>query len=67
MVVALILLMNPEDMKLLGLSFYYHDSAACLLVDGVPIAMSEEERFSRKSMTMIFHNLQLILCLRRAV
>ncbi len=40
--------MNPEDMKLLGLSFYYHDSAACLLVDGVPIAMSEEERFSRK-------------------
>ena len=36
------------DMKVLGLSFFYHDSAACLLVDGVPVAMSEEERFSRR-------------------
>lgn len=35
-------------MKILGLSFYYHDSAACLLVDGLPVAMAQEERFSRK-------------------
>ena len=35
-------------MKILGLSFFYHDSAACLLVDGVPLAMAEEERFSRE-------------------
>lgn len=35
-------------MKILGLSFFYHDAAACLLVDGVPVAMAEEERFSRK-------------------
>ena len=35
-------------MKILGLSFFYHDSAACLLVDGQPAAMAEEERFSRK-------------------
>jgi carbamoyltransferase len=35
-------------MKILGLSFFYHDAAACLLIDGVPVAMSEEERFSRK-------------------
>ncbi|MDD5144798.1 MAG: carbamoyltransferase N-terminal domain-containing protein [Candidatus Pacebacteria bacterium] len=35
-------------MKILGLSFFYHDSAAALLVDGVPVAMSQEERFSRK-------------------
>ncbi|MAF80287.1 hypothetical protein CL629_04400 [bacterium] len=34
-------------MKILGLSFFYHDSAAVLLVDGVPVAMAEEERFSR--------------------
>ncbi len=35
-------------MKVLGLSFFYHDSAAALLVDGRPVAMAEEERFSRK-------------------
>lgn len=35
-------------MKILGLSFFYHDSAAVLLVDGKPVAMAEEERFSRK-------------------
>ena len=34
-------------MKILGLSFYYHDASAALLVDGVPVAMAEEERFSR--------------------
>jgi len=34
--------------KILGLSFFYHDSAAALLVDGMPVAMSEEERFSRR-------------------
>ncbi|MEK7536895.1 MAG: carbamoyltransferase N-terminal domain-containing protein [Patescibacteria group bacterium] len=34
--------------KILGLSFYYHDSAAALLINGVPRAMAEEERFSRK-------------------
>ncbi len=35
-------------MKILGLSFFYHDSAAALLIDGLPRAMAEEERFSRK-------------------
>lgn len=35
-------------MKILGLSFFYHDAAAALVVDGVPVAMAEEERFSRK-------------------
>lgn len=34
--------------KILGLSFFYHDAAAALLIDGVPVAMAEEERFSRK-------------------
>jgi carbamoyltransferase len=34
--------------KILGLSFFYHDAAAALIVDGKPIAMAEEERFSRK-------------------
>jgi len=34
--------------KILGLSFFYHDAAAVLLPDGIPVAMAEEERFSRK-------------------
>ena len=33
---------------ILGLSAYYHDSAACLLIDGEIIAAAQEERFSRK-------------------
>lgn len=40
--------MSNSPHKILGLSFFYHDSAAVLLVDGQPIAMAEEERFSRK-------------------
>ncbi len=34
-------------MNILGLSFYYHDSAAALVQDGVLVAAAEEERFSR--------------------
>lgn len=33
---------------ILGLSAFYHDSAACLLVDGKIVAAAQEERFSRK-------------------
>jgi carbamoyltransferase len=40
--------MKDNSVKILGLSFYYHDAAAVLLIDGIPVAMSEEERFSRK-------------------
>ncbi|MGK7877326.1 MAG: carbamoyltransferase [Xenococcaceae cyanobacterium] len=35
-------------MKILGISAYYHDSAAALLVDGELVAAAQEERFSRK-------------------
>jgi carbamoyltransferase len=34
-------------MRIVGLSAYYHDSAAALIVDGVPVAAAQEERFSR--------------------
>lgn len=34
-------------MNILGLSFFYHDSAAALIVNGVLVAAAEEERFSR--------------------
>ena len=32
---------------ILGLSCYYHDSAACLLADGAIVAAAQQERFSR--------------------
>lgn len=35
-------------MKILGISAYYHDSAACLVVDGLILAAAQEERFTRK-------------------
>ncbi|MDP6933852.1 MAG: carbamoyltransferase N-terminal domain-containing protein, partial [Myxococcota bacterium] len=35
-------------MYLLGLSCFYHDSAACLLKDGVPVAAASEQAFTRK-------------------
>ena len=33
--------------SILGISAFYHDSAACLVVDGDIIAAAQEERFSR--------------------
>ncbi|MEO8277834.1 MAG: carbamoyltransferase N-terminal domain-containing protein, partial [Thermoanaerobaculia bacterium] len=35
-------------MRILGLSAYYHDSAACLVVDGEIVAAAQEERFTRR-------------------
>ena len=41
-------------MHILGISAFYHDSAACLLKDGEIIAAAQEERFTRKNMTLVF-------------
>ena len=35
-------------MRILGISAYYHDSAACICIDGKPVAAAQEERFTRK-------------------
>jgi len=35
-------------MKILGISCFYHDSAACLVCDGEIISAAQEERFTRK-------------------
>ena len=35
-------------MYILGLSCFYHDSAICLLKDGVPVAAVDEQSFTRK-------------------
>ena len=35
-------------MNILGISCFYHDSASCLLRDGLIVGAAQEERFSRK-------------------
>jgi carbamoyltransferase len=35
-------------MKILGISAHYHDAAAALVIDGVPVAAVQEERLSRR-------------------
>ena len=35
-------------MKILGVSAHYHDSAAALVIDGVPVCAVQEERLSRR-------------------
>ena len=34
--------------NILGISAFYHDSAACLVHDGEIVAAAQEERFTRK-------------------
>jgi carbamoyltransferase len=34
-------------MKILGISCFYHDSAACIVEDGTIVAAAQEERFTR--------------------
>lgn len=50
-------------MNILGISAYYHDSAACLLVDGKIIAAAQEERFSRKKHDSGFPKHAIAYCL----
>merc|ERR1712185_74329 len=35
-------------MYILGLSCFYHDAAACLIKDGVPVGAVDEQAFTRK-------------------
>lgn len=53
-------------MYILGISCYYHDSAAVIIKDGVLIAASEEERFSRKKHDSSFPKLSIEFCLKKA-
>ncbi len=53
-------------MNILGISCFYHDAAAALLVDGRLIAASEEERFSRKKHDAGFPKLAIQFCLDEA-
>jgi len=53
-------------MYTLGISCYYHDSAACILKDGRVIAAVEEERFSRKKFDDGYPVLAIDWCLKEA-
>jgi carbamoyltransferase len=53
-------------MHILGISCYYHDSAAALLEDGVLIAAAEEERFTRRKHDFGFPEHAIDFCLHRA-
>jgi carbamoyltransferase len=51
-------------MRLLGISAFYHDSAAALIEDGRIVAAAQEERFSRKKHDASFPEQAIRYCLR---
>jgi len=53
-------------MYILGISAFYHDSAACLLKDGEIIAAVQEERFTRKKHDAGFPHHAIQYCLKEA-
>ncbi len=53
-------------MNILGLSAFYHDSAACLVRDGEIVAAAQEERFTRKKHDARFPLQALQYCLAEA-
>ena len=53
-------------MKILGISAFYHDSAAALVVDGHIVAAAQEERFSRKKHDERFPQHAIQFCLKQA-
>ena len=50
-------------MYILGISAFYHDSAACLLKDGAIVAAAQEERFTRKKHDHAFPGNAVRFCL----
>ncbi|HYE87095.1 MAG TPA: carbamoyltransferase N-terminal domain-containing protein, partial [Vicinamibacterales bacterium] len=52
--------------RILGISAYYHDSAACLVEDGRIVAAAQEERFTRKKHDAAFPSNAVAYCLREA-
>jgi carbamoyltransferase len=52
--------------RILGISAYYHDSAACLVEDGHILAAAQEERFTRRKHDASFPARAVDYCLREA-
>ena len=53
-------------MYIIGISAYYHDSAACLIKNGKIIAAAQEERFTRKKHDSNFPHHSIIYCVKEA-
>ena len=53
-------------MRVLGLSAFYHDSAAALVQDGRIIAAAQEERFTRQKFDASYPRLAIDYCLSEA-
>jgi carbamoyltransferase len=53
-------------MYILGISAFYHDSAACIIKDGEIIAAAQEERFTRKKHDASFPSHAIKYCLQEA-
>ena len=53
-------------MYILGISAFYHDSAACLLKNDEIIAAAQEERFTRKKHDAGFPHHAILYCLKEA-
>ena len=58
--------MTSRIQYILGLSAFYHDSAACLLADGDIVAAAQEERFTRKKGDASFPRHAIEYCLESA-
>ncbi len=58
--------MDSAPTYILGISAFYHDSAACILRDGEIIAAASEERFSRQKGDASFPRQAVDFCLRYA-
>jgi len=58
--------MSGDTTYILGISAFYHDSAACLLRDGEILAAAQEERFTRKKGDASFPVNAIEFCLGRA-
>lgn len=52
--------------KILGISAFYHDSAAAIVIDGEVIAAAHEERFTREKHTAEFPKNAVEFCLKQA-
>jgi len=52
--------------RILGISCFYHDSAAALVIDGMAAAAAQEERFTRKKHDPAFPRHAVDYCLRQA-
>ncbi|MFN8309856.1 MAG: carbamoyltransferase [Chitinophagales bacterium] len=52
-------------MKILGISAFYHDSAAAILIDGELVAAAQEERFTRKKHDASFPSNAVKFCLEK--